>query len=225
MSSLSTLAPGVSDRRYTQRQTALVPFPWKYIARLTYGINVALSTVGSIPTASQNRFRLNSAYDFDLTGSGEQPYQYDSLTAVYTKYLVKGVLIDLTFVDPTADGLWVGYSIHTDTTNNDQPQGLTLGDVMSRPGFRCMPLNNTGEQLVTIKEYIPIHSVFGLTKNQYESLTDVYGAAYNASPVANAILDVFIIDPNSLVSPQYVRVVGRAVFDIVFWDYAAPAGS
>lgn len=223
--SLSGLRPGINDRRYTQTQTAIVPFPWKYHAHLTYGMNISLGTVGSVPTASQNRFRLNSMYDFDATGTGEQPYQYDQMVTTYLKYIVHSTRIELTFVDPTSDGLWVGYSLHTDGTNNDQATGKTLGDVMSRPGFRCMPLNNTGEQVVTIKETIPIHSVFGLTKAQYDALWDTFGAAYNANPLSNAYLDVFIIDPNSLVSPQYVRCVGRAIFDCTFFDYAGPAGS
>jgi len=221
----SSLAPGVTNRRYTQSQTGLAPFPLRWNARLTYGVNVAVGTIGSIPTANSYRFRLNSLYDPDFSGLGNQPYQYDQLTAVYAKYIVYECHVDLTFTDPSTDGLWVGWSFHSDTDNNDTPNGLTLGDIMSRPNFRCVPINNTGQQFITIREHIPIHTVFGISRQQYAPLTDTYGAAYNANPVSNAYLDLFVLDPNSLVTPQYVRVAGRLVYTCQFFEYVAPAAS
>lgn len=215
----------MTQRRYTQTQTGLVPFPWRWNARLTYGVNIALGTVGSIPTASGYRFRLNSVYDPDASGTGEQPYQYDSMTAIYKKYLVRAVYIDLTFSDPSVDGLWCGWSLRSATTTGDIPNGLTLGDIMSRPTFRCVPLNNTGAQVVTLRERVPIHTVLGLSAQQYEAGVLDFGAAYNANPSSEADLELFVIDPNSLVSPQYVRVAGRLVYDVQFWDYSAPGGS
>lgn len=221
----SALTPGVSDARYVTTQTALAPFPFRWNAKLTYGVNVALTTVGSVPTANKYRFRLNSVYDPDQSGLGEQPYMYDQLTAIYTKYIVRACYVDITFNDPTSSGMWVGWSFHTDTTSNDDPNGKTLGDVMSRPNFVCVPITNYGPESVTCRVRIPIHTVFGLSQAQYSSVTDQYGASYNASPLSVAYLDLFILDPNSLVSPQYVRAVGRLVYDVQFFDYAAPSGS
>lgn len=224
-SKYSTLSPAVTSSRYIQTQSALAPFPFRWNAKLTYGVNVALGTVGSIPTASKYRFRLNSGYDPDVTGTGEQPYQWDQMTAIYVKYIVKAAHVELTFNDPTTSGMFVGWSYHTDTTNNDDPQGKTLGDIMSRPNFTCVPITNYGNESITLKISVPVHTVFGLSQAQYLSVTDQYGAAYNANPLSMAYLDLFICDPNSLVSPQYVRVVGRIVYDIQFFDYAAPSGS
>jgi len=186
---------------------------------------VALNTVGSVPTASKYRFRLNSGYDPDVTGTGEQPYQWDQMTAIYTKYIIKAAHVEITFNDPTSSGMFVGWSFHTDTTSNDDPAGKTLGDVMSRPNFTCVPLTNYGTESITLKMSVPIHTIFGLSQSQYLSVTDQYGASYNANPLSMAYLDLFLIDPNSLVSPQYVRAVGRIVYDIQFFDYAAPSGS
>lgn len=192
---------------------------------MVYGVNVAIGTVGSIPTGTKYRFSLNSLYDPDITGIGNQYYQYDQLTAVYTKYIVKSLKLEITFNDPTTSGMFVGYSIHTDTTNNDDPTGKTIGDYMSRPNFRCVPLTNYGTESVTLMETIPLHEVFGLSQAQYLSVTDQYGAAYNASPLAQAYVDLFVCDPNSLVSPQYVRAVGRLIANCQFFDYAAPSAS
>lgn len=225
MSKFSSLPTGVSDARYVQTQTALAPFPLRWNTRLTYGVNAAISTVGSVPTASKYRFRLNSGYDPDVTGTGEQPYQWDQMIAMYTKYIVKRCRAVITFNDPTSSGMFVGWSYHTDTTNNDDPAGKTLGDIMSRPTFQCVPLTNYGSESVTMSVDVPVHEVFGLSQQQYLSVTDQYGAAFNANPLSVAYLDLFLIDPNSLVSPQYVRAVGRLIYDIQFFDYAAPSGS
>lgn len=215
----------MSARRYNGRQTALAPFPFRYDARLTYGLNVAIATAGSSPLAGMHRFRLNSVYDPDHTGTGEQPYQYDQLTAIYTKYIVRAAHVEVTFNEPSNSGLWVGWCYHTATTSNDTPTTKTLGDIMSRPNFQCVPLSNYGTESVTMRVTIPIHEVFGLTSAQYTSVTDQYGASYNANPLSEAFLDLFLVDPNSLVSPQYVRAVGRIIYDVQFFDYAAPPGS
>jgi hypothetical protein len=220
----SSLVPGVSDGRYFARQTAAMPFPWKYRAKLSYGVNIALGTAGSSPLASIHALSLNNVYDPDVTGTGEQPYFYDTLTAIYRKYIVRSAYIDLTFTDPSADGLWVGWSLGA-VNSGDDPVNKTLGDIMSRPTFRCVPINNTGSQFITIRERVPLHTVFGLTEQQYMSQPLDYGAAYNASPSLQAFVRLFIVDPNQLLSAQYVRVAGRITYEVDFYDYLAPGGS
>ncbi len=96
---------------------------------------------------------------------------------------------------------------------------------MSRPNFQAAPVSAYGTESVTMKIKIPIHEVFGLSQFQYMAVTDQYGADYNANPVAEAYLDLFIVDPNSLLSAQYVRAVGRIIYDVQLFDYAAPSGS
>jgi hypothetical protein len=219
------LSPGVSGKRFTQSQTALTPFPFRWNTKLTYGVNVALGTSGSSPLAVKHRLALNGLYDPDITGTGHQPYQYDQMIAIYTKYLVRHAYVSLTFSNPSAAGLWVGWSVHTNTTSNDDPAGDELSSLIERPNFVCVPVSSAGNQAVTCEMKVPLAEIFGISQSQYETLADVYGAAYSANPVSLIYLDLFICDPNSLVSAQYVRVVGRIVFDAQFYDYAAPAQS
>lgn len=220
----SSLSPGISNARYVQRQTAIAPFPLQYNVKLTYGVNVSIGTPGSLPTASAYRFRLNSLYDPDVTGTGHQPYQYDQLTAMYKNYIVKACYVDITFQNPSVAGLWVGWSFHGDASLNDDPTGKQLEDMMERPTFTCVPISDFGTQSINLRMEVPIHTVLGLTRSQYMSVTDQYGAAYNASPLSNAYLDLFIVDPNSL-GISYIRAVGRLVFDVQFFGYAGPSAS
>jgi hypothetical protein len=224
-SGFSTLAPGVSSKRYTQSQTGLAPFPFRWNARLTYGVNVAIGTSGSIPTATRYRFRLNSLYDPDWTATGNQPYQYDQMTAIYRRYIVRKAYVDLTFNNPTSPGMWVGWCIHTATNTQDDPTGKTLEDMISRPNFTVVPITTQGPQAVTLRVQIPLPEVFGLSPGQYMNVTDQYGADSTSNPLSEAYIDLFLVDPNSLVAAQYVRVAGRLVYDCQFFDYVAPNAS
>ncbi len=215
----------VNGRNFNGRQTAVQPFPFRYDARLTYGVNVTLSTSGSSPLAVKYRFSLNSGYDPDRTSTGSQPYQWDQLIAIYQYYIVKGAYVDITFTDPTIDGLWVGWSLHPSTNSNDDPAGKDLGQLLERPNYVCMPLNNTGAQTASHRCRIPIHEVFGISQSQYLNQMDTYGAFYNTNPTNEAFLDFFLVDPTGVVASHSVRAVGRIVYDIQFWGYAAPASS
>jgi len=221
-----TSAPGypITRRNFTSISTTTQPFPFRYDCKLTYGVNVTLTTAGSSSAGVTNVFRLNSLYDPDLTGTGHQPYQYDQMTAIYSKYLVKHAFIDLTFTDPTADGLWVGWCIQPDS-DGESPTTLQLYDIMERPNWKAIPLNNTGAQAVTARLSIPMHELFGVSKAQYVNETGSYAASYNASPSQQALLKVFLIDPTALVSQHSIRVAGRIVFDSQFFGYVAVNGS
>lgn len=219
-------SPGVSSRNFIERQTALAPFPPRFGCVLEYGLNIALPTVGSVPYAAGYRFRLNSLYDPDASGIGGQPYYRDQIAPLYSRYMVTMVDIELDFVDPTASGLWVGYSIRSATTTGDIPNGLNLGDILSRRmTFRCKPLNKNGTQSVTFKERVPLHTLVGLTAQQFAANVLDFGSTVGANPTSELYLELFVIDPNSLVSPQYVLVGGTIGYHSTFWDYNAPAAS
>lgn len=227
---ISTLTTSSSSSRYTpaawtSRLSPVAVFGTRLNTRLTYGVNIAPGTVGSVPTASGHRFRLSSLYDPDATGTGQQPYNYDTLTAIYRSYIVTACYVDVTFNNPTRPGLWVGWSIHGINDTNSAPNGMTLGDLMSRPNVVCTQISSTGTQSVTCRVKVEPWVLFGITRTQYMSLFDVYGAAYNSNPNQPVELDFFICDPDSNVSPQYVRVAGRLVFDVQFFDRFSPGSS
>jgi len=168
---------------------------------------------------------LNSLYDPDYTAAGHQPYQYDLLTTVYSNYIVKSTFIDLTFSDPTADGLWVGHIIRSNTDAADGSAGKTLSDILERPNYKCVPLNDTGAQTATIRTNVPHHLVFGLSQAQYLSSLELYAAAYNANPSGVSLLEVLLLDPTARSSAYSVRVTGRLVFDFEMYGYNAVASS
>lgn len=216
----------MSSRNFVQSQNAVNPFPLRYNARLTYGVNVTLTTIGSgSVNAAKFTMSLNSLYDPEVSSTGHQPYQFDQLTAIYLEYLATNAYVDITFTDPTIDGLWVGWIVRASTDAGDNLTSTDLGRAMERPNLRVFPLNNTGAQNVSCKMRVPLHQVFGLSAAQYASQFPIFGAQYNFDPTTQAYLDLLLFDPTGNVAAQSVRAVGRVVYDTQFWNYNAPSAS
>ncbi len=70
--------------------------------KLAYGDAFGLAAHASLTsyTGSEYVFRLNSLYDPDLTGTGHQPYGFDQFAALYSRYKVDRVHIDVLFTTP-----------------------------------------------------------------------------------------------------------------------------
>ncbi len=58
-------------------------------------ISLTSSSVSARLTGDQYEFRLNSIYDPDLSGTGHQPYMYDQFAALYGRYRVDRVDIEI----------------------------------------------------------------------------------------------------------------------------------
>ena len=81
-------------RRYRPVQPKLMYKRLKYVQgfSLDPGTNNALSVY---------RFRCNSVYDPDYTGTGHQPYGYDQITPLYSQFNVRGAMAVAKFYSGT----------------------------------------------------------------------------------------------------------------------------
>lgn len=221
----STAQYPITRRLFTNQVTSVNPFPLRMNTRLVYGTNITLTTAGSSVNGVKFTMSLNSLYDPEVSSTGHQPYQFDQLTSIYQNYFVRSAYVDMTFTDPTADGLWVGWILRSQDDSGDDLSTLDLGRAMERPNLRVFPLNNTGAQNVTCSMRVPIHEILGIDRAQYLAAYDYYGAQYNFSPTKQVYLDLLLWDPTGLVSTHSVRCVGRIVYDCQFWNYTAPTPS
>lgn len=73
-----------------------MPFKLKY----SDAFNLASDATLTSYTGSQYVFRLNSLYDPDLTGTGHQPYGFDQYAALFNRYKVDKVTVDVIFTTP-----------------------------------------------------------------------------------------------------------------------------
>lgn len=76
------------------------PFPDKYSAKMTYSDSV---TIDASAGFGVHFFTQNGIYDCDISGTGNQPQHYDTLSQVYEHYQVVSSKCTVTFIN--ANGL------------------------------------------------------------------------------------------------------------------------
>jgi hypothetical protein len=150
---------------------------------LTYSEMLTL-TSGAVGTFGTERvYRLNSLYDPDFTGAGHQPYAYDQLSAIYAKYKVHAVTIDLTITDPIVDANIVAVSAQG-PNQTAVLTGALWGTLGERPDTWVRPINAGGGQVMNMKKTFPMHVLMALTKSQFAADIDTTSAAISANPSA-----------------------------------------
>ncbi|AUW34326.1 capsid protein [Circovirus sp.] len=157
------------------------PFPPTYSAKMHYVENFSLATGTAGVMGTSAKVSLNSLYDPNMSGSGHQPYGYDQITALYRRYIVSGVKINITFTNPNDDGLVVAVMIQA-SGGVGAIAGQTADIIKEQPLSWTHPINNTGSQVCHFRQYLPLQKVEGLMKVQWIANQDQYGALYTASP-------------------------------------------
>lgn len=183
------------------------PFKPYHNCKLSFTHSFALTT-GTSNTlfGAENVYRLNSLYDPDLTGgSGIQPYGYDVLSQIYRNYKVNAVLIQIVISDPTSDGTVFGAQLQPPNEPFTFPS-VSVDRAREQPMSIVRSINNSGKQVVTIKQYVPMHILLGISKLQFMSDTDIYAAATTANPVAQPFLRVALANERSVTSTALIRV-------------------
>ncbi len=158
------------------------PFPLRFRSTLRYCQAVTLTAGAAGVFGTEQVFRLNSLYDPDLTGTGHQPYGFDTLATLYYKYKVLAVRVSLKVSDPSADG--IQFAAHFQAPDVTYTVTGTLPDVnMEKPGMLIRDINNTGSQVVNFTQRWLMHTLCGITPLEFAGNTDEYAAATSASPV------------------------------------------
>lgn len=182
-------------------QRGQLPFGRSFMARLPYVENYAITASGTTGLAALTyNFYTNNTYDPRYEAGGHQPMQYDFLAQAYERVWVHGVKVELTFSNPTYDGMYVGYRVRANT-NTVGISGQTLDYVQEMRDSHISPLNNTGSQTKKYTFFISNPALFGLTKSQYRNIE--YSHTTTGNPGAYGLIEPFafhtISGENSLI--------------------------
>lgn len=187
--------------------TALHPIPQRFITKMKYSEQVNTDANG------QYRFNLNSIYDPNSTGTGHQPYGYDTLSTLYNRYRVIscGWRIQVNWqANQNAQPVLVGA-----IPANEALTFLSLAELRENPRAKYINQNYGAETIaLTGKSYIP--SLVGRNKAQYMA-DDRYQALINSSPNELAILNV-VTGPNGLDSPASATIQIVLEYTVEFFD-------
>lgn len=167
------------------------PFPQRKFCKMRYAENLTI-TAPSTNLAFEYIFSLNGLFDPDFTGTGHQPYGFDTMALLYNLYIVRGAFIDIQWYDPSADGCQVGYRIQGSSVS-----GANIGALEEAPLTTCTAVNNTGIQKSRHRIFINPWDAIGTTKYQYLHDVNANGAAVTANPTVQGYLRLFAVSTQS----------------------------
>jgi hypothetical protein len=150
----------------------MVTFPYSFQDTLTAGAAGVFGT--------EAIFRLNSIYDPYYSGVGQYPNGYTAWSNFYAGYRVHRVKIDLTFTDPSADGMVVGALVqYSNATTSLGSNTIQTADEMQKSDVR--PLNNTGSQTVRLTRTFNLWDLDGNSRLQWLA-NGGYQAVFGQNP-------------------------------------------
>lgn len=192
----------IRRRTYKKRRKKIVPYsiPYPKKRRVQFKWSFYDNHVVASSTCSTSQFRINSLYDPNYTGLGDQPRWMDQLlgTNLYRKYTVDSVDYTVQFINKSAtnDGL---VSVSASTIPTVPTTNTALWKAKEFTSFRVktlLPLGQKGSR-VTLRGRVRNYRVAGRTFAQYRS-EENYSAAFNNNPSNPIYLTVQSSDdPNS----------------------------
>jgi len=192
------------------------PFPVRWNKTLLYGQLNTLTAGASGLFGTEQVFRLNSLFDPDLTGTGHQPYGFDTLASLYYRYKVRAVRVMVRFSDPSADGVLCAAQFQAPSVTSTVT-GSDTNTVMERAGMWTQNLNNTGEQVAILDQFFPISTLVGATPVQFAANLEDYQSLCTTSPARTPYLRIAIAALDGASTPT-VRLETKILFYTEFFE-------
>lgn len=192
------------------------PFPNKYFAILNYSDQFTFTTGAVGVLGTEQVLRLNDMYDTDQTGTGHQPYGYDQMAAIYARYQVTYVDVIITWTDPSADGVFAVASLQSNG-NTQSLTGMTFARCREIPFTTVKYINNTGAQVQRMSIKAPLHTIFGVSKQQYMGSPTIYGGQVG-STVSQPCYIRFSAGSSAAAAGVTIQAMVEVKFHAQFWD-------
>lgn len=187
------------------------PFPQRKFCKLRYSDNILL-TAPNTNLSYEYILSLNGLFDPDITGTGHQPYGFDTMAVIYNNYIVRGAYVSLEWYDPSADGQIVGYRMQGTSVS-----GLTISALEEAPLTTCSSISNTGNQKKIHLVYVNPWDCIGCTKGQYVNDINNNGAAVGANPATQAYIRLFTSSTQAATSTT-VKIKFEITYYCEFWN-------
>lgn len=186
-----------------------IGFPDRLTANLVYSESIILDPSAGTPCPFSS-YLLTSLFDPQNALGGGQPTYHDQFSAVYSRYIVNGAKITVSF------------SMTQSTTNNIGPYlcGITCGDGAGLPSTSPSALlstPNTVARLVSTQDGTITMCQTYSRKNVYPEFSDGLQARTNANPSVNWYAKVFAT-PQGVDIEQPINCTVRIEFNATYSD-------
>jgi len=178
------------------------------------------ATTGNMGT--QARYNMNSLFDPYYTGTGHQPYGYDQLTNIYSKYRVNRFHFKLTYTTPGgAADIFCAASYSAGTSASLTSVAPYI--VCEWPNAIHGHLSSSGERKCVLTGSVDLHDVVTVAKAKYDA-DDAYSAAVTANPTTLILLAI-AVGSYSGASSEATSVLVELEYDALLYDRQVVASS
>lgn len=186
------------------------PFGRKMYTKLKYNEAVTIAASGTAGFATGYKYRLNSLFDPNFTGTGHQPRGYDELMAIFEKYTVVNAKITATFIQDTTVPSVCGIRITDGVTSalTDKKTAIENGNCR----WKYMGSANGGSARTTVSWNVNMKkhkNLLSIVGNDDYTLKD----GFNPSAEDQVLGEIFVAPVSA--SDQH----GRILVDVTI-DYA-----
>lgn len=198
-------------------QRGLTPFPKTRKVSLRYVTNIEMDASAGATTSYA--FRANDCYDPDYSGTGNQPYYFDQLMAMYNKFTVLGSKITITPFGAVNVGEYVIVGLYKD--NDTSARTANLVESMEAPGTKWIGVGNAAQNPRKLSLTYSARKTHG--KNPIAN-PELAGTA-SASPTDQDFFRIFCGCPTSTTNPGAVTVNVVIKYTVLLHDRIDPATS
>lgn len=192
-------------------------FPDSLTTNLAYSESIVLTPTAVSPQQVQ-RYSMNGMYDPLYETGGLQPYWWDQLVAVYSRYQVMGARITVKFAYGNQTAANIGPTIvGIQTTESTSISTTDAGVLMSTSNTSYDVLTTNYDTKTVTATYSPKQAYGGL-------ITDALTAATSGNPSRNWLAHVFINTQGSVLTTP-VNVIVKLEFRVKFTNQTQNAGS
>ncbi len=198
--------------------TAPTPFPPVYRCALRYAQTKTYTTGSAGVSGTENAFSLNSLYDPDVTGVGHQPYGFDQVASLYSKYLVRSCDVQIRAVTPGGGADMCILAAFTGAQAVSL-SGITVDAATEKQGVITKSIASSGSNrnIVINLRNIPLPKSLGLSPIQYSAEMSTYGASVTASPSVQSFLRVNVASYNGTAAED-VSIQVVIIYHAEFYD-------
>lgn len=203
----SAFRPGSFAGRSTIPRGFASPFPMQCVRKLRYCMSGTMDPTLSTRTLYQ--FRANSLYDPDFTGTGHQPYGFDTLDSIYNHYEVLSSVLTVTAIPSSINSVNAYMTLGVLVTD-DSTVTTSVDTIREQANGKFIVLPGDGTPATVVQKYN--RNIMFPRSSDYST-----GALTSSNPSDEAYFTVYAA-PIAGVEPGAINFIATIDFVARFWE-------